>query len=170
MPDDSRFAIRLLTLGVALLAFGLGCHFWADRFYRTAGLAIGAVQLCRYFLDKRIQDREPEKDGKAYAMDEVGKTALATNIAENAAMVRQPAVVRVQVGFSTGLFVRSFGADRRGTPIPSPLRPIERRVSEAPEKSVWSGNEINQSAGSSAKAQNCQRQAVLCHPRNGGVR
>ncbi len=61
MPDDSRLAIRLLTLGVALLAFGLGCHFWADRVYRLAGLAIGAVQLGRYFLDKRIQDREPAK-------------------------------------------------------------------------------------------------------------
>jgi hypothetical protein len=31
MPDDSRLPIRLLTLGEALLAFGLGCHFWADR-------------------------------------------------------------------------------------------------------------------------------------------
>ena len=61
MPDDSRLAIRLLTLGVALLTFGLGCHFWADRTYRTAGLAIGAVQLCRYCLDKRIQDRAPEQ-------------------------------------------------------------------------------------------------------------
>ena len=71
MPDDSRLAIRLLTLGVALLAFGLGCHFWADRVYRTAGLAIGAVQLCRYFLDKRIQDCEPEqRDRDADAMDE----------------------------------------------------------------------------------------------------
>jgi hypothetical protein len=45
---------------VALLAFGLGCHFWADRIYRTAGLAIGAVQLFRYFLDKRMRDGEPE--------------------------------------------------------------------------------------------------------------
>jgi len=61
MLDDSRLAIRLLTLGVALLAFGLGCHFWADRVYRMAGLAIGAVQLCRYFLDKRIQDGEQEQ-------------------------------------------------------------------------------------------------------------
>ena len=61
MPDDSRLAIRLLTLGVALLAFGLGCHFWTDRVYRMAGLAIGAAQLCRYFLDKRIQDGEPEQ-------------------------------------------------------------------------------------------------------------
>jgi hypothetical protein len=61
MPDDSRLAIRLLTLGVALLTFGLGCHFWSDRIYRTAGLAIGSVQLCRYFLDQRIQDREPAK-------------------------------------------------------------------------------------------------------------
>ena len=61
MPDDSRFAIRLLTLGVALLAFGLGCHFWADTVYRAAGLAIGAVQLCRYFLDKRMRDGEPEQ-------------------------------------------------------------------------------------------------------------
>ena len=59
MPGDSRVAIRLLTLGVALLAFGLGCHFWADRVYRMAGLAIGAVQLCRYFLDKRMRDGEP---------------------------------------------------------------------------------------------------------------
>ena len=60
MPDDSRLAIRLLTLGVALLAFGLGCHFWADRIYRMAGLAIGAVQFCRYFLDKRqFQDHAP---------------------------------------------------------------------------------------------------------------
>ena len=62
MPEDSRLAIRLLTLGVALLAFGLGCHFWADRVYRMAGLAIGAVQLCRYFLDKRIQHRVPEQE------------------------------------------------------------------------------------------------------------
>jgi|GEM_PF-6044069 len=61
MPDDSRLAIRLLTLGVALLAFGLGCHFWADRVYRTAGLAIGAVQLGRYFLNKRMWDGEPEQ-------------------------------------------------------------------------------------------------------------
>jgi hypothetical protein len=61
MPDDSRLAIRLLTLGVALLAFGLGCHFWADMVYRTAGLAIGAVQFFRYFLDKRMPDGEPEQ-------------------------------------------------------------------------------------------------------------
>ena len=61
MPDDSRIAIRLLTLGVALLACGLGCHFWADRVYRAAGLAIGAFQLCRYFLDKRMRDGEPEQ-------------------------------------------------------------------------------------------------------------
>jgi hypothetical protein len=60
MPDDSRVAIRLLTLGVALLAFGLGCHFWADRIYRMAGLAIGTVQLCRYFFDKQMRDGEPE--------------------------------------------------------------------------------------------------------------
>jgi len=62
MPDDSRLAIRLLTLGVALLAFGLGCHFWTDRVYRTAGLTIGAVQLGRYFLDKRMRDGEPEQE------------------------------------------------------------------------------------------------------------
>ncbi|MGA2373766.1 MAG: hypothetical protein ABSG11_24190 [Candidatus Korobacteraceae bacterium] len=61
MPDDSRLAIRLLSLGVALLAFGLGCHFWADRVYRMAGLAIGAAQLCRYFLDKRMREGEPEQ-------------------------------------------------------------------------------------------------------------
>jgi hypothetical protein len=58
MPDDSRLAIRLLTLGVALLAFGLGCHFWADRVYRMAGLAIGAAQISRYFLDRRMRDYE----------------------------------------------------------------------------------------------------------------
>jgi len=61
MPDDSRLAIRLLTLGVALLAFGLGCHFWADRVYRMAGLAIGAVQLGRYFLGKQMRDGEVEQ-------------------------------------------------------------------------------------------------------------
>ena len=61
MPDDSGLAIRLLTLGVALLAFGLGCHFWADRVYRMAGLAIGAVQHGRYFLDKRMRDGGPEQ-------------------------------------------------------------------------------------------------------------
>ena len=61
MPDDSRLAIRLLTLGVALLAFGLACHYWADRIYRTAGLAIGAVQMSRYFLDVRIRDGETEQ-------------------------------------------------------------------------------------------------------------
>ena len=61
MPDDSRVAIRLLTLGVALLAFGLGCHFWADRIYRTAGLAIGTAKMCRYVLDKRMRDGEPEQ-------------------------------------------------------------------------------------------------------------
>ena len=51
----------MLTLGVALLAFGLGCHSWADRIYCTAGLAIGAVQIFRYFLDKRMRDGEPEQ-------------------------------------------------------------------------------------------------------------
>ena len=61
MPDDSRLAIRLLSLGVALLAFGLGCHFWLDRIYRAAGLAIGSVQLCRYFLDKRMRDGDTEQ-------------------------------------------------------------------------------------------------------------
>jgi uncharacterized membrane protein YhfC len=61
MLDDSRLAIRLLTLGVALLAFGLGCHFWADRVYRMAGLAIGAVQLGRYFLGKQMRDGEVEQ-------------------------------------------------------------------------------------------------------------
>ena len=42
MPDDSRVAIRLLTLGVALLA-------------------IGTAQMCRYVLDKRMRDGEPEQ-------------------------------------------------------------------------------------------------------------
>ena len=56
MLEDSRLATRLLTLGVALFAFGLGCHFWADRVYRVAGLAIGAAQMCRYLLMPRIID------------------------------------------------------------------------------------------------------------------
>ena len=46
-------------MGVALVAFGLGCHFWSDRVYRTAGLAIGAAQLCRYFLHRQIDGCEP---------------------------------------------------------------------------------------------------------------
>ena len=54
MLEDSRLATRLLTLGVALFAFGLGCHFWADHVYRVAGLAIGAAQMCRYLLTLRI--------------------------------------------------------------------------------------------------------------------
>ena len=58
MLDDSRIATRLLTLGVALFAFGLGCHFWADRVYRVAGLAIGAAQICRYLLTPRISETE----------------------------------------------------------------------------------------------------------------
>ena len=45
---------RLITLGVALVAFGLGCHFWADRVSRIAGLIIDAIQLCRYLLTTRI--------------------------------------------------------------------------------------------------------------------
>ena len=64
MLDDSGLPTELITLGVALVAFGLGCHFWADRVYRTAGLAIGAVQLCRYFLSKRIQSREQNETEK----------------------------------------------------------------------------------------------------------
>lgn len=64
MVDDSGLPTELLTLGVALVAFGLGCHFWADRVYRTAGLAIGAVQLCRYFLSKRIQSHEQNETEK----------------------------------------------------------------------------------------------------------
>ena len=59
MLDDSGLPTQLITLGVALVAFGLGCHFWADRVYRTAGLAIGAAQLCRYFLHRRIDGRGP---------------------------------------------------------------------------------------------------------------
>ena len=58
MLDDAGLPTRLMTLGVALVAFGLGCHFWADRVYRTAGLAIGTAQLCRCFLSKRIESRE----------------------------------------------------------------------------------------------------------------
>jgi len=56
MLDDSRLATRLLTLGVALFAFGLGCHFWADRVYRVAGLTIGAAQMCRYLLTPRSSE------------------------------------------------------------------------------------------------------------------
>jgi hypothetical protein len=59
MPDDSGLPVQLVTLGVALVAFGLGCHFWADRIYRTVGLAVGAAQLCRYFLHKRFNAGEP---------------------------------------------------------------------------------------------------------------
>jgi hypothetical protein len=58
MSDDSGLPVQLITLGVALVAFGLGCHFWSDRVYRTAGLAIGAAQLCRCFLHRRIGGRE----------------------------------------------------------------------------------------------------------------
>jgi len=53
MEDNSGLPAQLVTLGVALLAFGLGCHFWIDRVYRTAGLAIGAAQLARHFLQRR---------------------------------------------------------------------------------------------------------------------
>ena len=59
MLDDSSLPVRLITPGVALVAFGLGCHYWADRVYRTAGMAIGAAQLCRYFLHRRIDGCEP---------------------------------------------------------------------------------------------------------------
>ena len=58
MRDDSGLPTQLITLGVALVAFGLGCHFWADRVYRTAGLAMGAAQLCRYFLNGRIEGHQ----------------------------------------------------------------------------------------------------------------
>jgi hypothetical protein len=59
MRDDSGLPTQLITLGVALVAFGLGCHFWSDRVYRTAGLAIGAIQLCRHFLHGRIGGHQP---------------------------------------------------------------------------------------------------------------
>ena len=59
MSDDSGVPTQLITLGVALVAFGIGCHFWTDRVYRTAGLAIGVAQLCRCFLYRRIDGREP---------------------------------------------------------------------------------------------------------------
>jgi len=58
MPDNSGLPTQLITLGVALVAFGLGCHFWSDRVYRTAGLAIGAAQLWRYFIHRQIDGRE----------------------------------------------------------------------------------------------------------------
>jgi hypothetical protein len=54
MLEDSQLATRLLTLGVALFAFGLGCHLWVDRVYRVAGLAIGTIQTWRYLLTPRI--------------------------------------------------------------------------------------------------------------------
>ena len=59
MPDESGLPLQLITLGVALVALGLGCHFWADRVYRTAGLAIGAAQICRYFLHRRLDGHDP---------------------------------------------------------------------------------------------------------------
>lgn len=58
MPDDSGLPTQLITLGVALVAFGLGCHFWGDRVYRTAGLAIGTAQLARYFIHRQIDGRK----------------------------------------------------------------------------------------------------------------
>ena len=59
MLDDAGLPTRLITLGVALVAFGLGCHYWADRVYRTSGLAIGAVQLCRYLIQGQIGRLRP---------------------------------------------------------------------------------------------------------------
>ena len=44
---------RLITLGVALVALGLACHFWIEVVSRIAGLIIGAIQLCRYLLTTR---------------------------------------------------------------------------------------------------------------------
>lgn len=64
MPEDAGLPARLITLGVALVSFGLGCHFWADRVYRTAGLAIGAAQLCRYFLNGRIEGHQQAETEK----------------------------------------------------------------------------------------------------------
>jgi hypothetical protein len=59
--DDSNVPTRLITLGVALVAFGLGCHFWTDRVSRIAGLIIGAIQLCRYLLTTRISKTKTEE-------------------------------------------------------------------------------------------------------------
>ena len=58
MSDNSGLPTRLITLGMALVAFGLGCHYWEDRVYRIAALAVGVTQLCRYFLNVRIESRE----------------------------------------------------------------------------------------------------------------
>lgn len=71
MLDDPRLPTRLLILGVALFAFGLGCHFWADRVYRVAGLAIGAVQMDRYFLMGRISENEEHENRRLRACDQV---------------------------------------------------------------------------------------------------
>jgi len=46
--------LGLITLGVALVAFGLGCHFWTDRVSRIAGLIFGAIQLIVTLLTTRI--------------------------------------------------------------------------------------------------------------------
>jgi hypothetical protein len=61
--DDSELSTRLIRLGVALLAFGLGCHFWSDRVFRTGGLLIGLAQVCRYLLATRFpqfEERDPQ--------------------------------------------------------------------------------------------------------------
>ena len=58
MEDNSGLPAQLVILGVALLAFGLGCHFWTDRVYRTAGLAIGGAQLARCFIHPQSDGRE----------------------------------------------------------------------------------------------------------------
>ena len=59
MLDESDLPLQLITLGVALVAFGLGCHFWADRVYRTAGLVIGAAQVARYIIHRQTDGRAP---------------------------------------------------------------------------------------------------------------
>jgi len=59
--DDSSGPIRLITLGVALVPFGLGCHLWTDRESQIAGLIIGAIQLCRCLLTTRISKTKTEE-------------------------------------------------------------------------------------------------------------
>ena len=70
MLDDSGLPTQLITLGVALVACGLGSISRADRVYRTAGLAIGVAQLCRYFLNGRIEGHQQAGDGEDNAADE----------------------------------------------------------------------------------------------------
>ena len=80
MPDDSRLAIRLLTLGVALLTFGLGCHFWADRTYRTAGLAIVSLFPRQTNPGPCTGTEDGEADGWMRSCDHLTAVLLVTTV------------------------------------------------------------------------------------------